>query len=90
MTVQDDRELLLAIRDNLALNTAKTDQLLRAFPNGDIEGHRRYHEAMLERLELRNTLVRAALVKLAQAGALAAFGWVLLALWQAFKITVKQ
>lgn len=31
----------------------------RAFPSADIEGHRRYHEAMIEDLEARKRLAQA-------------------------------
>lgn len=85
-----NHDLLIAIRDELASNTRTTEKLLQAFPAGDIDGHRRYHEAVIEWRELRNKLVREALIKVAQAGSLAAFGWVALALWQSFKLTVKQ
>lgn len=74
----------------LADNTAKTEKLLTAFPAGDCDGHRRYHESVIEWQELRNKMVREALVKAAQGGGLVAFGWVAMALWQAFKLTVKQ
>jgi hypothetical protein len=84
------RDQLAATRIELAANTRKTDQLLQAFPAGDTDGHRRYHESVIEWRELRNKLVREALIKVAQAGSVAAFGWVALAIWQSFKLTVKQ
>jgi len=74
----------------LADNTAKTEKLLLAFPGGDCDGHRRYHEGVIEWQELRNKLVREALIKVAQAGALAGAGWIVLAIWQAFKMTVQR
>lgn len=82
--------LLLAIRDELAANTRKTDQLLAAFPAGDIEGHRRYHEAVIEWRELRNKMVKEALIHAAKAGSLGALGWVGYAVWKSFLLTVKQ
>lgn len=69
---------------------ALLEKVLSGFPGSDFDGHRRYHEAVIEWRELRNNLVREALIKVAQAGALAAFGWVALAIWQSFKLTVKQ
>lgn len=69
---------------------ATIEKLMTGFPAGDFDGHRRYHEAVIEWRELRNKLVREALIKVAQAGSLAAFGWVALAIWQSFKLTVKQ
>jgi hypothetical protein len=88
--IDPNHALLLAIRDELTENTRKTSQLLQAFPSGDIDGHRRYHEAVIEWRELRNKLVREALIKVTQAGALAGAGWIALAIWQSFKLTVKQ
>lgn len=85
-----DHALLIAIRDELAVNTRTTQQILRAFPGEDTDGHRRYHEAVIEWRELRNKMVREALIKVAQGGALAGAGWVALAIWRAFKITVTQ
>jgi hypothetical protein len=69
---------------------AAIDKLLTGFPGGDFDGHRRYHEAVIEWRELRNRLVREALIKVAQGSSLAAFGWIALAIWQSFKLTVKQ
>lgn len=69
---------------------AAIDKLLTGFPGGDFDGHRRYHESVIEWRELRNKLVREALIKVTQAGALAGAGWVALAIWQSFKLTVKQ
>jgi hypothetical protein len=69
---------------------ASDDKIMAGFPAGDFDGHRRYHESVIEWRELRNKLVREALIKAVQAGALAGAGWVALAIWQAVKISVKQ
>ena len=90
MLNDEEMALLREIQVGLADNTAKTEQLLRAFPAGDTDGHRRYHESVIEWRELRNRMVREALIKVAQGGALAGAGWVALAIWQSFKLTVKQ
>ena len=97
-------QLLSEVRDNQldlmanfeALNAkvsyleTTNKRLLSGFPADDVEGHRRYHESVIEWRELRNKMVREALAKVAQAGALAAFGWLALAVWQSFKITVAK
>ena len=88
--IDSSHALLISIRDELEENTKKTNQLLQAFPAGDTDGHRRYHQSVIEWRELRNKLVREALIKVAQSSALMAFGWVALAVWQSFKLTVKQ
>lgn len=69
---------------------AANERLLSGFPADDVDGHRRYHESVIEWRELRNKMVREALLKVSQAGALAAFGWLALAIWEAFRATVKQ
>jgi hypothetical protein len=69
---------------------AAITRLLSGFPADDVEGHRRYHESVIEWRELRNKLVREALTKMVGAGALAAIGWLFLAFWQAFKVTVTK
>ena len=57
---------------------------------GDCEGHRRYHEGVIEWQKLRNDMVRESLIKMAQAGALGGAGWLAFAIWQSIKISVKQ
>lgn len=97
-------QLLSEVRDNQldlmanfeALNNkvthleATNKRLLSGFPADDVDGHRRYHESVIEWRELRNKMVKEALAKMVQAGALAAFGWLALAIWQSFKITVAK
>jgi hypothetical protein len=88
--IDPNHVLLIAIRDELTENTRKTNQLLQAFPSGDIDGHRRYHESVIEWRELRNKMVREALIHAAKAGSLGAMGWLAYAVWQSFIITVRQ
>jgi hypothetical protein len=79
-----------ALQEALADNTRLTAQLLLAFPAGDTDGHRRYHESVIEWRELRNKVVRECLMKAATATTLGALGWVAFAIWKALLITVKQ
>lgn len=65
-------------------------QILGAFPSSDIDGHRRYHESVIEWRERRNKLVAEALTKAAAAGFWAGFVWVAVAVWKAVVISVKQ
>jgi hypothetical protein len=65
-------------------------RLVAGFPDGDAEAHRRYHEAVIERIELRNKIVREALVKVAGSGALAGLAWLAYAVWQAFVVSVHK
>ncbi len=61
-------------------------EILKAFPNGDTDGHRRYHEAVIEWSELRNRMVREALLKCAGAGAVAGAGYLIYAIG----VTIKM
>lgn len=83
-------EVIKEVRDTQRDILQRLDSLSRAFPAGDPDGHRRYHEAEIERMELRNRLVRVALEKVVQAGALAGCGWVAVAMWNYFKLSVHQ
>lgn len=78
------------LRDELRDVAHRLEEIKRGFPAGDYEGHRRYHEAVIERMELRNKLVREALTKAVQTGTLIAFGWVAVAMWNYFKMNVNQ
>lgn len=69
---------------------ASTDLVRSGFPANDVEGHRRYHQSVIEARELRNKLVRAALEKAIGSGAVIGTGWVLLAVWEYFKIKVGK
>lgn len=73
----------------LAIET-KMDRMLAGFPNNDPEAHRRYHESIIEWRELRNKMVKEALVKMAGAGAIGSVGWLAYAIFQAFKVWLKS
>lgn len=92
--VRDNQLDLMATVEGLSAKVAHLEatnkRLLSGFPADDVDGHRRYHESVIEWRELRNKMVREALMKVAQAGGLAAFGWLAMALWQAFVTTVTK
>lgn len=69
---------------------ARVNALMLGFPGGDMDGHRRYHEGVIEWQALRNRLVLSALEKMAGAGALAGFGWLLYAIWITVRMEVKK
>jgi hypothetical protein len=46
----------------------RIDDLHKAFPGGDWEGHRRYHEVLIERIEKRTKLYDAMLEELTKKG----------------------
>jgi len=76
--------------DKVASLEATTAKLMSGFPADDVDGHRRYHESVIEWRELRNKMVREALVNVAKAGTLGAIGWLALAIWKAFQISVTR
>lgn len=65
-------------------------ELLGAFPAGDTEGHRRYHETVIEWRELRNKIVRECLINAAKAGFLLSMGWLAYAIWSAVKLELTR
>jgi hypothetical protein len=66
------------------------DLLTEAFPNADAEGHKRYHQAVIESMETRNKLIRECLVKAGSAGLLIGMGWLGYAAWAWFKLEVHR
>jgi hypothetical protein len=92
--VRDNQLDMMANFDTLSRKVADgqaaTDRLLSGFPAEDLDGHRRYHESVIEWRELRNKMVREALVNVAKAGTLGAIGWLALAIWKAFQISVTR
>ena len=65
-------------------------EFVSAFPARDVDGHRRYHESVIEWSELRNKMVREAMMKCAGATGVAALGWLLYAIWVTFKMEIQK
>lgn len=74
-----------SLHDHAVESSARHTQILHAFPAQDTDGHRRYHEAQIEKIELRNRMVRECLVLCAKTGGLASVAWLAHAVWIAFK-----
>jgi uncharacterized membrane protein YebE (DUF533 family) len=89
LQLESSRKIDAIIERNVHADAAMA-KLLAGFPSGDVDGHRRYHEAIIERMELRNRMVREALIKAAGSGALAGLGWLAYAVWQAFVANVHK
>lgn len=74
-----------------AENIASMHQEVKAaFPAGDIEGHRRYHQAIIEWSELRNKIVREVLINAGKVGFIGGLVWVAVAIWHAFKMELTR
>ena len=83
-------EMLIEMRDAQKDIIRRLDDLTSGFPGGDLEGHRRYHESVIEWRDLRNKIVREALIKVGTSGLVAGSCWLIYAIWQAVKISIKQ
>lgn len=62
----------------------KLDQLLKAFPDGDIEGHRKYHESIIVRNHEVAEFFKKLTFELVKYGLLGFIGWLLIISWKAF------
>jgi hypothetical protein len=90
-------QVLLEVRDNqqkmierFERNEDAIERVLSGFPADDVDGHRRYHQSVIERRELVNKMLRETLVNVAKTGTLGALGWLLLAAWKYFQISVAR
>jgi hypothetical protein len=62
-----------------------TDKLKAAFPGGDHEGHRRYHDELIEQNRIRKDLVKAIREKTVAGLVWAIIVWLGAAIWNEFK-----
>ncbi|MFM0432378.1 hypothetical protein PQQ75_25430 [Paraburkholderia aspalathi] len=68
----------------------RIDDLHKAFPGGDWEGHRRYHETIIAKNEARANFYGDLRSELAKKGVWAVIVVLALALWQFFKTKVTS
>jgi len=78
------------VRSELAENTRKTDQILKGFPAGDPDGHRRYHEEVMQQLAERRQLRHELLTHLLKAASWPALAGVCFVLWKYFKAQINS
>jgi len=64
--------------------TIIADLLAKSFPDGDPDGHRRYHLASIEKAEANAKLWTDIQASTAKWGILGILGWAVYALWTAF------
>jgi hypothetical protein len=67
----------------------RVDDLHKAFPGGDWDGHRRYHEAMIERYLAKTRFYEELRVDLAQKGVWALIVGLATAVWYYFRAKVN-
>lgn len=77
------------LAERVGILEVQVDGLVKAFPGADIDGHRRYHQALIDEIEDRRKLRRAVIEKLASGGAWAALVFIALAVWQYAKDHLK-
>ncbi len=64
--------------------TARIAAIAAGFPDGDPDGHRRYHEAEIKRIERRADFWQKMRLELAKWGLIGFLGWAAVSLWQEF------
>ena len=64
--------------------TARIAAIEAGFPDGDPDGHRRYHEAEIKRIEARVEFWSKLRLSVTQWGLVGFIGWVLVSLWHEF------
>lgn len=86
----DMRADLEQVSKKMTMLEEANERLLSGFPASDVEGHRRYHQSVIERRELVNKMLRETLVNIAKTGTLGALGLLLAAAWKYFQISVTK
>lgn len=66
----------------------KWESLEQCVPNGDFDGHRRYHEAIIVKMEARAKLWQDVSASVAKWGIIGALGWFGYAVWHEFILQV--
>ncbi len=79
-----------AILPTLSAYAAKQDQIGKAFPGNDPDGHRLAHEAWIKGAQARAEFWAKMRDKLAETGVVGVIGFVALAVWVAFKSEVHK
>lgn len=77
------------LTDHIATEPDEWAELLRetlgcAFPAGDAEGHRRYHEETIAALESRSKFWKQMLFEVTKYGLFGVLGWLAYTAWAAF------
>jgi hypothetical protein len=92
---QQLHDVVMSLRAELAehmVNETKelaamvTSLLQRSFPEGDPEGHRKYHEASIARAEASAKFWQTLSLEIAKYGLIGFIGWAVYALWNAFLV----
>jgi hypothetical protein len=85
----ENTDTLEVVEKKLEVVIERVDDLAKGFPEGDAEGHRRYHEALIEKAKARTRLYEQLLEKLMEKGIWALLLLLAFSLWQYIKAQVK-
>lgn len=70
--------------------TTITEAVAESVPDGDVEGHRRHHMALIKKAEENAEFWSKMRIELGKAGLLGFLSWAAYALWQAFVMGIKK
>lgn len=79
-----------AMRGELAENTRKTEEVLKGFPLGDPDGHRRYHEEVIQQIADRRKLWQELLTHAVKTSTWLALVGIISVLWSHFKASIMS
>ena len=68
----------------LALAEAVASLMIKSFPEGDADGHRKAHEAQIAAVEARAEFWKKMLFEVTKYGVIGVVGWLAIKLWTAF------
>ncbi|WP_059415630.1 MULTISPECIES: hypothetical protein [Cupriavidus] len=86
---EDDPTQLQAVLRAIAELTEEVRRLRTGFPEGDSDGHRRYHEEIMQAMADRRKLRQELITHLLKTSSWAALAGVLWALWEHFISKIK-
>ena len=69
--------------ETLELAQAVAALMIKSFPEGDGDGHRRHHEAVIKQAEEKAEFWKKMVTKLSEWGLIGFAGWLLYAMWDA-------
>lgn len=69
--------------ESLALAEAVATLMIKSFPEGDAEGHRKMHEAEMKAVEARAEFWKKLLFEITKYGIFGVLGWLALKIWVA-------
>lgn len=68
----------------LQLAEAVATLMIKSFPEGDADGHRKAHEAQMKAVEARAEFWKKLLFEITKYGLIGVVGWLVLKIWTAF------